>query len=276
MKGWSADWCRGSGQARTAGPRTSTPTPLAPGRPGGRRACPALDHVTSRAGNGDELTIRTVDAIVRALSARLELRSRGTERASIGCWMRIMRALVETVANVLRSLGMGRGGRDHVQPPRRARQHRCFGYHPATRTILVVEVKSVVPDVQATLLVFDRKTRLATEIARQRGWVAPGVAASWWSPTVGRRDGASLPRNRVQEPVPAPIKSRTALDQVSRIRHARSRASGFWQMPAGRAHVNGSTARGRSRVLNETRRPCQIGTPHGTSDNTPLTCARLA
>jgi hypothetical protein len=36
--------------------------------------------------------------------------------------------------------------------------------------LLVVEVKSVVPDVQATFVALDRKTRLATEIARGRGW----------------------------------------------------------------------------------------------------------
>ena len=45
-----------------------------------------------------------------------------------------------------------------------------LAFHPVTSTVLVVEVKSVVPDVQATLVTLDRKTRLASEIARQRGW----------------------------------------------------------------------------------------------------------
>ncbi len=42
--------------------------------------------------------------------------------------------------------------------------------HPATRTCLVVEVKSVVPDLQAMLSALDRKRRLAPRIARERGW----------------------------------------------------------------------------------------------------------
>jgi hypothetical protein len=36
--------------------------------------------------------------------------------------------------------------------------------------ILVVEVKSVVPDLRATVFTLDRKSRLAVEIAQSRGW----------------------------------------------------------------------------------------------------------
>jgi len=45
-----------------------------------------------------------------------------------------------------------------------------LAFHPATATLLVIEVKSLVPDVQATFVTPDRKTRLASEIARGRGW----------------------------------------------------------------------------------------------------------
>jgi hypothetical protein len=41
--------------------------------------------------------------------------------------------------------------------------------------LLVIEVKSVVPDMQAMLHGIDRKGRLAREIARDRGWVASSV-----------------------------------------------------------------------------------------------------
>jgi transcriptional regulator with XRE-family HTH domain len=51
-----------------------------------------------------------------------------------------------------------------------------LGFHPASRTVLVVEVKSVVPDNQATLHGVDRKTRLARQIANDRGWQVKGVA----------------------------------------------------------------------------------------------------
>jgi hypothetical protein len=45
-----------------------------------------------------------------------------------------------------------------------------------TGIVLVTEVKSVVPDSQATLSGIDRKARLAFEIAHARGWDCRGVA----------------------------------------------------------------------------------------------------
>jgi transcriptional regulator with XRE-family HTH domain len=48
--------------------------------------------------------------------------------------------------------------------------------HPATGGLLVVEVKSVVPDLQSMLASHDRKVRLAPAIARQQEW-PPGPAA---------------------------------------------------------------------------------------------------
>lgn len=45
-----------------------------------------------------------------------------------------------------------------------------LAFHPPTGSLLVIEVKSVVPDVQATLSGLDRKARLAAGIAAQRGW----------------------------------------------------------------------------------------------------------
>jgi transcriptional regulator with XRE-family HTH domain len=51
-----------------------------------------------------------------------------------------------------------------------------LAYHRATGIVLVVEVKSVVPDSQATLHGLDRKARLAAQIAADRGWICRGVA----------------------------------------------------------------------------------------------------
>ena len=45
-----------------------------------------------------------------------------------------------------------------------------LAWHEATGTLLVIEVKSVVPDVQATVGGLDRKTRIAPALARERGW----------------------------------------------------------------------------------------------------------
>jgi transcriptional regulator with XRE-family HTH domain len=46
-----------------------------------------------------------------------------------------------------------------------------LAYHAGHRALLVIEVKSVVPDMQAMLAGVDRKARLAPELVRKRGWV---------------------------------------------------------------------------------------------------------
>jgi hypothetical protein len=51
-----------------------------------------------------------------------------------------------------------------------------LAWHPPALTLLVIEVKSVVPDVQATLAGVDRKARLAPRIAVDRGWKARGTS----------------------------------------------------------------------------------------------------
>ncbi len=51
-----------------------------------------------------------------------------------------------------------------------------LAWHPASGQVLVVEVKSVVPDVQATLSGLDRKARLAARVARDHGWAVCGVS----------------------------------------------------------------------------------------------------
>jgi transcriptional regulator with XRE-family HTH domain len=51
-----------------------------------------------------------------------------------------------------------------------------LGWHATTRSLLVVEVKSVVPDIQATIGGLDRKARLGPLIARDRGWAPRFVA----------------------------------------------------------------------------------------------------
>jgi transcriptional regulator with XRE-family HTH domain len=50
-----------------------------------------------------------------------------------------------------------------------------LAFHPATGSLLVIEIKSVVPDMQAMLHGIDRKGRLAREIARERGWNVTSV-----------------------------------------------------------------------------------------------------
>jgi hypothetical protein len=53
-----------------------------------------------------------------------------------------------------------------------------LGWHAATRTVLVIELKTDIVDVQEMLGTLDRKRRPARGIARDRGWDAAVVATS--------------------------------------------------------------------------------------------------
>ena len=47
-----------------------------------------------------------------------------------------------------------------------------FGWHEPTRSLLVIELKTELVDLQETVGTLDRKVRLATQIAHEQGWDA--------------------------------------------------------------------------------------------------------
>jgi transcriptional regulator with XRE-family HTH domain len=51
-----------------------------------------------------------------------------------------------------------------------------LAWHPGTGALLVVEVKSVVPEIGGMLMTLDRKVRLAPELARARGWEPTSIS----------------------------------------------------------------------------------------------------
>lgn len=127
-------------------------------------------------GRAETIPPRKLDKVAQALGARLDLRvswnGEAMDRLLDGDHAR----LVEATAARLRSAGWEvaaevtfwiRGERGSVD---------LLAWHAATRMLLVIEVKSVVPDIQAMLSSLDRKARLAIEIARSRGWSPIGVA----------------------------------------------------------------------------------------------------
>ncbi len=121
-------------------------------------------------GRADRLTVRTLGRVADALGARLECRLLWNGEALDRLLDEAHAALVETVVRWLTSLGWEvatevsfsiRGERGSID---------ILAFHRSTATLLVVEAKSVVPDVQATFVTLDRKARLAGEIAHLRGW----------------------------------------------------------------------------------------------------------
>jgi transcriptional regulator with XRE-family HTH domain len=68
-----------------------------------------------------------------------------------------------------------------------------LAYHEATGTLLVIEAKSVLPDMRGLLAGIDRKARVAPSLARRHGWTVKAVARIVVLPgdsTTRRRAGA--------------------------------------------------------------------------------------
>lgn len=127
-------------------------------------------------GDAEVLTCRTIVKIAEALGARAtvaihwhgEELDRLLDAAHAG--------LVEVVVRMLRSSGW------EVVPELTFSVYGERGaidilaFHPRTGALLVVEVKSVVPDMQGMLSTLDRKVRLAPLLATDRGWAVRSVS----------------------------------------------------------------------------------------------------
>lgn len=127
-------------------------------------------------GQAGRVTLRQLERVFESLGARLLVRAlwQGEELD------RLLDAaharLVELVLGLL-----GGSGWDAVPEVTFAIDGErgsvdVLGFHRATATLVVVEVKSVVPDVQAMLAGLDRKARLGPRIAVERGWRPAHVA----------------------------------------------------------------------------------------------------
>jgi len=126
-------------------------------------------------GLGDTVPLRKLEAVAHALGARLDLRLNWNGEALDRVLDAAHARLVDVMVGRLRAAGwevateatfMIRGERGSVD---------VLAWHPLTRVLLLIEVKSVVPDVQAMLAALDRKVRLGRGIALDRGWTPAQV-----------------------------------------------------------------------------------------------------
>ena len=143
----------------------------------------ALEAGTSRwsvaeveAGRGDRLPLERLIAIIAALrgylSVRIMFQGEGMDRLRD----RKHAALVERMVGRLKAEGWEVATEVTFNHFGERGSIDILAFHPGSRTVLVVEVKSVVPDVGGMLAAIDRKVRLAADIARDRGWKAEHVA----------------------------------------------------------------------------------------------------
>lgn len=126
-------------------------------------------------GGASRVSAEKLERIAGALGARLEVRlswngealDRLMDEGHAALVERLVRALVRHRWLAVPEVSFNvRGERGSVD---------IIGFHPATGAVVVVEVKSVVPDLQDMLMTLDRKGRLAPRLARQQGWEAASV-----------------------------------------------------------------------------------------------------
>jgi transcriptional regulator with XRE-family HTH domain len=232
----------------------------------------AKAHVSASAismierGRLDSVSIARLRRVAEALDATLDVRLRWNGEGLDRLLDQAHAGLVEVLVRRLQADGWVtdvevsfsiRGERGSID---------VLAFHEATGMVLVSEVKSVVPDSQATLVGVDRKARLAPEIARARGWSCRGVArllAIGDSSTSRRRidslattyrtafpaSGAEVRRWLRQPdspiagllflPYSQPTHARTSTTGMQRVRRARKAGTGA-QMRASRAYGDDS------------------------------------
>jgi transcriptional regulator with XRE-family HTH domain len=127
-------------------------------------------------GQSGNVPLSKVDRVANALGARTDLRLSWNGEALDRLLDSDHARLVEAVAKLLRDAGWEvaaevtfwvRGERGSVD---------LLAWRSTFRIVLVVEVKTVVPDQQSMLAAHDRKVRLGIEIAQSRGWDGVVVA----------------------------------------------------------------------------------------------------
>jgi transcriptional regulator with XRE-family HTH domain len=127
-------------------------------------------------GHGDRVTVRTLIRVAAALggtvTCRLLWHGEGLDRLLDADHARLLDQTLtllgskgwQTATEVTFNIYGERGSID------------ILAFHEATGSLLVIEIKTVVPDLQGTLGTLDRKARVATKIATERGWVATSVS----------------------------------------------------------------------------------------------------
>jgi transcriptional regulator with XRE-family HTH domain len=126
-------------------------------------------------GHAEDMTLAALASVAHALGARLNVALSWNGEALDRLLDADHAALVEIVATTLRGLGWDVAVEVSFSIGGERGSIDLLAFHRPTGTVLVVEVKSVVPDIQAMVFTLDRKTRLALVIARQRGWIGRSV-----------------------------------------------------------------------------------------------------
>ena len=153
------------------------------------------DATVSRLERGrlDTLSLRTIRRVAVALDIRVDVVARwhagdldrllnashSSLHESVAAWFRDAMPDWELAPEVSFSIYGERGVIDIV------------AWHPGRRAILIIELKTDVADVNELVGTFDRKRRLARQIAQERGW-EPATVSGWVIVAEGRTNRARI------------------------------------------------------------------------------------
>jgi transcriptional regulator with XRE-family HTH domain len=198
-------------------------------------------------GHADKVTVETLETVAAALDARVTCRLSWNGEGLDRLLDRDHATIVEEVVRILRVADWLVATEVSFNVYGERGSIDILAFHVPTRVLLVVEVKSVVPDVQATLVTLDRKERLAMQIARDRGWHAIAVAR-----LLVIRDGRTSQRRVEQH---AATFGNAFPDRIGQVRRQlrkpdpRQPLRGLWFLSIETQAVAGQRARrGRRRV----------------------------
>jgi transcriptional regulator with XRE-family HTH domain len=127
-------------------------------------------------GEADHLTVQTLDRVAGAIGARIRVTVLADGENVDRLLDRDHAALVEQVTRLLLARGWEVAPEATFSIYGERGSIDVLAFHPPTGSLLVIEVKSAIPDVQATIAGIDRKARLATRVARDRGWHVRSVS----------------------------------------------------------------------------------------------------
>ena len=121
-------------------------------------------------GRADRVTVAVLDRVAAVLDARvvvrLDWRGEGLDRLVD----RVHASLVEQVVAMLLADGWELVTEATFNSFGERGSIDILAFHPESRILLVIEVKSVIPDAGPTLMTLDRKVRIAPRISAERGW----------------------------------------------------------------------------------------------------------
>ncbi|MHB8960802.1 MAG: helix-turn-helix domain-containing protein [Candidatus Limnocylindrales bacterium] len=135
---------------------------------------PVVGRIES--GESREIAVGVLERVVLAAGGSLEVFLRYQGETLDRLLDESHARLVEAVVGRLRALGWEVAVEVTFSRYGERGSIDILAWHPPTRALAVFEVKSVTPDMQAMLSGLDRKVRLASAIARERGWDPSCVA----------------------------------------------------------------------------------------------------